>query len=205
MSHPASTPNKSLAGTSLLAALAASLCCITPLLAVVGGLGGVASSFSWLEPLRPYLVALTVCVLCFAWYQQYKPASVEVDGCGCSEPMKKPLLQSRGFLAAVTAVAVILLTFPYYGAHLYPANDSMPAATIVNPVWKTASYRIGGMTCEACARHVEHDVQQVPGVQSVRVSYDQGTAQVRFDPAVTPAVQVEKAINGTGYHVLPVN
>ena len=73
MNQPASTPTKSLAGTGLLAALAASLCCITPLLAIVGGLGGVASTFSWLEPLRPYLVALTVGVLGFAWYQQLRP------------------------------------------------------------------------------------------------------------------------------------
>ena len=53
MNQPVSIPSKSLAGTGLLAALAASLCCITPLLVIVGGLGGVASTFSWLEPLRP--------------------------------------------------------------------------------------------------------------------------------------------------------
>ena len=50
------------------------MCCITPLLAIVGGLGGVASTFSWPEPLRPYLIALTVGVLGFAWYQQLWPA-----------------------------------------------------------------------------------------------------------------------------------
>jgi copper chaperone CopZ len=58
------------------------------------------------------------------------------------------------------------------------------------------------MTCEACARHVEGAVQQVPGVQSVAVSYDKATAQVRFDAAHAQAAQVESAINGTGYHVL---
>ena len=59
--------NKPLLGAGLVAALAASLCCITPLLAVLGGLGGVASAFAWLEPLRPYSVALTVGALGFAW------------------------------------------------------------------------------------------------------------------------------------------
>ena len=57
------------------------------------------------------------------------------------------------------------------------------------------------MSCEACARHVEQAVQQVPGVQAVAVSYDQATAQVRFDAAQAQAAQVESAINGTGYHV----
>ena len=58
------------------------------------------------------------------------------------------------------------------------------------------------MTCEACARHVEQAVRQVPGVQSVAVSYSQATAQVRFDAAHARPAQVESAINGTGYHVL---
>ncbi|QIL78232.1 MULTISPECIES: mercuric transport protein MerTP [Hymenobacter] len=203
MSQPATTSPKSLAGTGLLAALAASLCCITPLLALVGGLGGVASTFSWLEPLRPYLVALTVGVLGFAWYQQLRPIVVAADDCGCPVPAKPSLMQSRGFLASVTVGAALLLAFPYYGARFYPSAAPKPVvATSAGPVWQTSSYRIGGMTCEACARHVEHDVQQLPGVQRVQVSYDQGTAQVRFNPNVTPAAQVEQAINGTGYSVL---
>ncbi|TYZ07260.1 mercuric transport protein MerTP [Hymenobacter lutimineralis] len=199
-----SSPTKPLAGAGLLAALAASLCCITPLLAIVGGLSGVATAFAWLEPLRPYLVALTVGVLGFAWYQQLRPrVAAAADDCGCPVPAQPSLMQSRGFLATTTALAGLLLAFPYYGARLYPSAVPKPvAATRAAPVWQTSSYRIGGMTCEACARHVEHDVQQLPGVQSVQVSYDKGTALVRFNAAVTPAAQVEQAINGTGYPVL---
>lgn len=203
MNHSASTSTKSLAGTGLLAALAASLCCITPLLAIVGGLGGVASTFAWLEPLRPYLIALTVGVLGFAWYQQLRPAPGAADDCGCPGPGNPSLMQSRGFLASITVLAGLLLAFPYYSARFYPSAAPKPVAAVrAAPVWQTSSYRIGGMTCEACARHVEHDVQQLPGVQSVRVSYDQGTARVRFNSKVTPVAQVEKAINGTGYLVL---
>ena len=198
--------NKPLLGAGLVAALAASLCCITPLLAVLGGLGGVASAFAWLEPLRPYSVALTVGALGFAWYRQLKSAPA-ADACGCAVDAKPSFMQSKGFLGVVTGLAVALLAFPYYGATLYPT----PAATVAvatngtAPVWQTANYRIGGMTCDACAKHVEHAVQQLPGVQSVSVSYDQGTAQVRFDAAKSPALQVAQAINSTGYKVLTTN
>ena len=44
-----------------------------------------------------------------------------------------------------------------------------------------------------------------PGVQAVTVSYAQGTAQVRFDAQKSPAAQVEKAINGTGYQIVTRN
>jgi mercuric ion transport protein len=196
--------NKPLLGAGLVAALAASLCCITPLLAVLGGLGGVASAFAWLEPLRPYSVALTVGALGFAWYQQFKPVPA-THACGCAVDAKPSVMQSKGFLGAVTALAALLLAFPYYGAKLYP----MPAARApmakneAAPLWQTANYRIGGMTCDACAKHVEHAVQQLPGVQAVTVSYAQGTAQVRFNAAKSPAAQVAQAINGTGYKILP--
>lgn len=198
--------NKPLLGAGLLAALAASLCCITPLLALLGSLGGVASAFAWLEPFRPYSVALTVGTLGFAWYQQLKPAPA-ADACGCTVDAKPSLMQSKGFLSVVTFLASLLLAFPYYGAKLYPtATAPVPVAlSAAVPVWQTASYRIGGMTCDACAKHVEHAVQQLPGVQAVTVSYAQGTVQVRFDAAQSLAAQVAQAINSTGYRVLATN
>ncbi|UOR07766.1 mercuric transport protein MerTP (plasmid) [Hymenobacter aerilatus] len=206
MNAPTST-SKPLLGAGLLTALAASLCCITPLLALVGGLGASASAFSWLEPFRPYLMALTVGVLGFAWYQKLKPAPA-TDDCGCAADAKPAFTQSRLFLGMVTGLAVLLLAFPYYGARLYPASPTAApvlAANGATPVWQTATYRIAGMTCEACAQHVEHTVQQLPGVQAVTVSYAQGTAQVRFDAQKSPATQVEKAINGTGYQIITRN
>ena len=59
--------------TGILAAIGASLCCITPVLAVLAGSTGIASSFSWMEPFRPYLIALTVIVLAYAWWDKLKP------------------------------------------------------------------------------------------------------------------------------------
>ena len=58
-----------LIGTGLLTAITASLCCITPVLALIAGTSGIASTFSWIEPFRPYLIGLTILVLGFAWYQ----------------------------------------------------------------------------------------------------------------------------------------
>lgn len=201
------TTSKPLLGAGLLTALAASLCCITPLLALVGGLGASASAFSWLEPFRPYLMALTVGVLGFAWYQKLKPAPAS-DDCGCAVDTKPAFTQSKPFLGIVTVLAGGLLAFPYYGARLYPHSPASAPVTVASgatPMWQTATYRIKGMTCEACAQHVEHAVQQLPGVQAVTVSYAQGTAQVRFDAQKSPAAQVEKAINGTGYQIVTRN
>lgn len=52
--------NNRLVGAGVLSAVAASLCCITPVLALISGASGVASTFSWMEPARPYLIGITV-------------------------------------------------------------------------------------------------------------------------------------------------
>lgn len=65
--------DKKIIGAGLLTAIAASLCCITPILALIAGASGLASTFSWLEPFRPYFIGLTVLVIGFAWYQKLRP------------------------------------------------------------------------------------------------------------------------------------
>lgn len=60
----------------MIAALMSSLCCITPVLALIAGTSGLASTFSWLDPARPFFVGITVMVLSFAWYQKLLPAGM---------------------------------------------------------------------------------------------------------------------------------
>ena len=84
-----------LIGTGLLTAITASLCCITPVLALIAGTTGIASAFSWVEPFRPSLIGLTVLVLGFAWYQKLKPRK-EID-CACETDEKPKFMQSKTF------------------------------------------------------------------------------------------------------------
>ncbi len=87
-------------GAGLLAAVAASLCCITPVLAVLGGLGGIASTFSWLDPLRPYLIGFAVIAIGYAWYNYFKLKNT--DDCDCDIDEKPKWYQTKGFLIGIT-------------------------------------------------------------------------------------------------------
>lgn len=98
-------------GAGLLSALAASLCCIAPLLALLAGSTGLAAASSWMEPARPWLIAFTVAALALAWYQKLKP--LPVDECGCA-PGKLPFLRTKTFLAIVTALAALILALPCF-------------------------------------------------------------------------------------------
>jgi len=113
--------NNNLLWTSILTAIGASLCCITPVLALISGVSGIASTFSWLEPLRPYLIGITILVLVFVWYQKLKPKK-EID-CDCETEEKTKFIQSKAFLFLVTIFAILMLAFPYYGKIFYPKNE----------------------------------------------------------------------------------
>src|SRR3954447_3536368 len=98
----------------LLSAFAASLCCITPVIALLAGSSSIAANFSWIEPARPYLLGLSLAVLAFAWYLKLKPATTNNMDCNCETTKKTSFLQTKTFLGIVTVFAILMMTFPLY-------------------------------------------------------------------------------------------
>ena len=132
----------------ILTAISASLCCITPVLALIAGTSGIASTFSWIEPFRPYFIGLTVLVLSFAWYQKLKPKK-QVD-CECETDEKPKFIQSKSFLGLVTVFAALMLTFPNYAHIFYPKSDKQ-IVVVEKSNFETVEFKINGMTCTSCA------------------------------------------------------
>ena len=190
--------DKKLIGAGLLTAIAASLCCITPVLALVAGTSGLASTFSWLEPFRPYFIGLTILVLGFAWYQKLKPKK-QID-CNCETEEKPKFIQSKMFLGIVTTFAIVMLAFPYYAHIFYPKTEKQIIVVDKSNV-QTVEFSISGMTCAGCEEHVNHEVNKLSGIIKSTVSYENGNAIVEFDNSKTNIVEIEKAIIGTGYTV----
>ncbi len=194
-----------LISAGLLTAVAASLCCITPVLALVAGTSGLASTFSWLEPFRPYFIGLTILVLGFAWYQKLNTKK-EID-CNCEtanltgdKAGKPKFTQSKTFLGIVTAFAIVMLAFPYYSSVFYPKTEKQ--IIMVNPSnIQRIEFTIKGMTCASCEKHVNHEVNKLTGIISSKASYENGNAIVEFDNSKTTILEIEKAINSTGYSV----
>ncbi|MBT8323816.1 MAG: heavy metal transporter, partial [Winogradskyella sp.] len=102
--------SKNAAYTGLFAAVAASSCCIPPVIALIAGVGGSASALSWMEPFRPYLIGLAVVAIGYAWYVYLKPQ--KEDDC-CEVDAKPKWYQTKGFLIVITLFAVIAIAFPY--------------------------------------------------------------------------------------------
>ena len=193
--------DRKLIWTSIITAIGASLCCITPVLALISGASGIASTFSWLEPLRPYLIGITILVLGFAWYQKLKPKK-EIE-CDCETDEKPKFVQSKTFLGLVTGFAILMLAFPYYGNMFYPKTEKDIIVVDKENIQKV-NIDINGMTCNSCEEHVNHSVNGLDGILNVNSSYKNGSSEIVFDKSKTNLEEIEKAINSTGYKVTNV-
>lgn len=104
------------AAGSVMSGILASACCIGPLAFALLGIGGAAAA-QRLEPLRPYLLALTVVLLAAAFYFTYRPPAAE---CGPDGSCEMPRTNRAGkvTLWLATVLVVVSTTFPYYAEYL---------------------------------------------------------------------------------------
>ncbi|MCP9200516.1 mercuric transport protein MerTP [Gramella sp. GC03-9] len=186
---------------SILTAITASLCCITPLIAILAGSGGIATMFSWLEPFRPYLIGLTIGILVFAWYLKLKPRTQKEIECACDEDEKTSFWRSKSFLFVITVFTALMLTFPYYSRLFYNTSEKEILVVAENNIEKKI-IEIEGMTCAGCEAHVENEVNKLPGIISVKASYENSNAIVEFDKSKVTATEIFMAINKTGYKAI---
>lgn len=184
----------------VLSAIAASLCCVTPVIALFAGSSSIVANFSWIEPARPYLIGLSIVVLAFAWYLKLKPANSNDMDCNC-ETKKSSFIQSKRFLCIVTFFTILMITFPLY-SNMFYSKTKIPAvshATIGNK--QQVKFNIQGMSCISCEAEVNNEISKVIGVIAYKTSYPSKSSLVTFDKSKVDVKTIEAAINKTGYKV----
>lgn len=196
------TTSKAVTGVGIVAAIAASLCCITPLLALLAGASGAASSLSWLEPARPYLIGLAIAALAFAWYRsESNKQSTACGPDGACIVAKKSFLASRTFLTIITIAAIALIAFPHYANVFYPKHQTQNVMVVESNNIQSASFNIKGMSCKGCETEVNNELHKVAGVIDAQTFYDKGTSIVKYDKSKATIDQLKNAIAQTGYTV----
>lgn len=103
---------KTIIGASFIAMLMHSFCCVLPLVVVLGGLSGAASTLSWIEPAEPYLIGFSILALGFSFYQVYKPQP-EID-CECETHSHKNKLTSKVFLWSTTIFTIAMYSLHHF-------------------------------------------------------------------------------------------
>jgi mercuric ion transport protein len=97
----------------LLGALAASSCCILPLILFGLGVSGAwIGNFTRLAPYQPYFIAATIGFLGYGYWLVYRSSQVAcADGEACARPLPNLLTKAGLVLATILVVAALGFDF----------------------------------------------------------------------------------------------
>lgn len=101
-----------------IAAMAASTCCLGPLVLVTLGFSGAwIGNLTALEPYRPLFIGAALIAMFFAWRRIYRPAAACGPGEACAVPRVKTAYKALFWIVA--GLVSLALTFPYLAPLLY--------------------------------------------------------------------------------------
>ena len=98
---------------SLLTAVAASTCCIGPVVFSLMGAGALSAASTRFEPYRPWFVVMTVVLLGVGFAAAYRPVRRTAD-CNDGTCATQANRTAKIFVWIAAIVAVLLIAFPYY-------------------------------------------------------------------------------------------
>jgi mercuric ion transport protein len=98
-----------MAAGGLLGALAASSCCILPLVFFGLGVSGAwVGNFTQLAPYQPYFIAATLAFLACGYWLVYRSSRLAcADGAACARPLPDRLMKASLIVATVLIVAAL--------------------------------------------------------------------------------------------------
>jgi len=177
MLHMSGTRSIASASGAVVAAIASSACCWLPLLLMAFGLS-VGSVSAWFEQYRLIFLIVAGVLLLLGFYSAYSAGRRCDPACGCDRRASRMQQFSRTMLWISAVFVIGFAAFPRYVGAFIGDNG----ASVVTVGGDTVEFRIEGMTCEACAVHLEDSLSGVPGVSGAQVSYADGLATLATTP-----------------------
>jgi mercuric ion transport protein len=199
----------------LIGAVAASSCCILPLVLFALGIGGAwIGNLTALAPYQPIFIVITLGILAYGFWLVYGRVACR-DADSCARPVSDRLLKV-GLWTATLALAPPWRS-PLWLVHSSEADGGPMRYTaitcLVAPLLtvsaalaaeKTVTLSVANMTCAACPYIVQKTLAAVPGVTAAKVSFEDKTATVTFDDGQTDVSALTAATNDAGYPSAPV-
>lgn len=187
--------------TSVFTAIAASLCCILPLIAAATGIGTLAAAVAF-ESWRPYLLGCTAMLLVVGLilaYRESRQTCAPGTACATKTGSRWNVLT----LALLAASVVAIAAFPYYSGAVVQAMSTSKTKSkeSAKGSFVTTSFAVTGMSCASCASGLEASFRNLPGVKEAKVDYDAKRATITYDPVKQSEDVLKKLVTDAGYGV----
>jgi mercuric ion transport protein len=182
---------------AVAAAIIASLCCIGPVVVALIGVGSIGV-FAAFEPLRPYLIGLTVVLLALAFYLTYRKREVICEDGSCKIESAGKWNKIAVWLATlVAAVAIAFPTFDFTNAKA--AQAMLNQTRQQHPTTVITVLDIDGMDCKGCAKGLEATLSRAAGVKKAAVEFENSRAVVEYDSTKTTVERLIAVVDETGF------
>jgi mercuric transport protein len=207
-----------MAAGSLVGALAASSCCILPL--VLFGLdvtGAWIGNFTRLAPYQRYFIAVTIGCLGYGYWLVYRSTKLAcADGDACARACRIGLLRPGSFSQASLSLprSDSISSHPCSSTHerRIAVSKLLASAAIAVSILasstalaaeKTITLAVKNMYCADCPFIVRKSLEAVPGVTKAVVSYKDKTAVVTYDDTRADVAALTRATTEAGYPSAP--
>ena len=118
-SSPNSTKTRWIAAGGIMGALAASSCCIVPLILFSLGISGAwVGNLTALEPYKPIFIVATLGLLGYGYWLVYQSPKACADGDACARPLPNRLVKSALWVS--TALILIALFWNWIAPVIAP-------------------------------------------------------------------------------------
>ena len=180
---------------SLFTAMASSLCCIIPFLAIVAGIFGGATTLDFIAPYRPYFILITAGILGIGFYKVYRPQKQESLKPCCVADAETKSSRNKRFLWTIAIISTLMFFFPYYSSYII--SDTQASVSTVES--NTLELTIEGMTCQGCANNIEFALSKLDGITKSEVIFEKNRATINYDKLIITENQITKHIENVGY------
>jgi len=177
------------------AAIAASVCCVAPLVLLTLGVSGAwVSNLAAFEPYRPIFISISLSLLGLAFYRVYSKSRANDCATGniCAKPQASKITKIIFTLSTVLILG--LATFPYATTYIY-ANETLQQEIPTERV----ILKIENMTCATCTIAVKKSLAALAGVKNVIVTFQPPEAIVVFDSQQVSIEKLTQATTNAGY------
>ncbi|RME26286.1 MAG: hypothetical protein D6800_06540 [Candidatus Zixiibacteriota bacterium] len=182
---------------SFLSMLAASSCCVPPLillgLTVLGiGSAGLAGFSTTLGTLKWYLLPLAIVGVGVSYWLYFREKKKCASGCCAmsNEKLTKVML---------TISTVVVLGFLAWSVYPYVLGRSPVAVDTNGASGHLAVFKVDGMTCGGCELSINGAVEATGLVDSVKSDFTQKKAWVWYSRSDIDFNRLEEAIRKVGY------
>ena len=185
---------------SVAAAIAASICCVGPLIAVMLGVGSLSAA-SKLQEWRPLLLGVTFVLLALAWHLTYRKPNAEACRQRGACATRSGTKGGKVILWITTILAVALAAVPLYAGavawFLHP--EGARSARSAGARASTLAVKIPSMDCAACAMNIQRRLMKEAGIARAEVVFRTKEAVIEYDSARISADKIAAVIDEAGF------